>query len=88
MISTSQLHASLFSQSRNKENLASNQLQDHDQAGKYDALAAVDILLQYKLTVHEFTDEIIEFWPLPRRVMDRYHFDDAEQLNDWLDNLS
>lgn len=88
MVSPSQLHARLFSQVRKKGNLVTNQLRDHDQAGKYDALAAVDILLKYKATVHEFTDEIIEFWPLPRRVMDRYHFDDAEQLNDWLDNFN
>lgn len=88
MFSSSQLHASLFSRISKKVDLAANQLRDHDESGKYDALAAVDILLKYKATVHEFTDEIIEFWPLPQRVMERYHFDDAEQLNDWLDDLN
>lgn len=88
MTSATQIYSTLFSQMRKTDNLASNQLRDHDEAGKDDALAAVDILIKYKSTVHEFTDEIIEFWPLPRRVMDRYHFDDVDQLNDWLDRMA
>lgn len=79
---------SLFSQSKQTTSLGASQLQTHDEAGKQDALDAVNILIKYKSTVHEFTDEIINFWPLPQKVMDRYHFDDAEQLNEWLDNLS
>jgi len=55
--------------------------------GKSDALVAVDALLEFKFTVHKFTDEIIESWPLAQHIMGRYHFDDAEQLNEWLDNL-
>lgn len=85
VLSTSQF-AELFS-FKKKVNLASNQLSDHDDEGKHDALLAVDTLLTYKTTVHDFTDEIITFWPLARRVMERYDFDDAEQLNEWLDNL-
>ena len=72
---------------KKKVNLASNELCEHDEEGKDDAILAVDTLLKYKTTVHEFTDEIIEFWPLAQRVMNRYDFDDAEQLNEWLDNL-
>jgi len=79
--------SSLFHPGKKTKSLAKSQLQDHDTSGKQDALDAIDILLKYKSTVHEFTDEIIAFWPLPQKVMKRYLFDDAEQLNDWLDNF-
>ncbi|BCG64620.1 MAG: hypothetical protein methR_P2407 [Methyloprofundus sp.] len=79
---------SFFSHLKETVGLAKSQLQGHDDASKQHALDAVDILVQYKATVHEFTDEIVAFWPLPRRVMERYHFDDADQLNEWLDNIS
>ncbi len=81
---------SFFSRIKETVGLAKSQLQlqGHDDASKQDALDAVDILVQYKATVHEFTDEIVAFWPLPRRVMERYHFDDTDQLNEWLDNIS
>ena len=88
MISLSQIYNSLFSQANKKASLSSSHLGDYDEVGKQDALDAVDILIRYKSTVHDFTDEIVEFWPLPRRIMDRYHFDDAEQLNEWLDGIS
>jgi len=68
--------------------VGSFQLQGHDELSQQDALDAIDILLLYKNTVHEFTDGIIEYWSLPQRIMERYQFDDAEQLNEWLDNLS
>lgn len=68
--------------------LAQAQLLGHDSSNKLDALEAIDILLRYKTTVHDFTDEIIEFWSLPRRIMERYQFDDAEQLNEWLESFS
>jgi hypothetical protein len=68
--------------------LAACKLQGYDLNAKQDALDAVDILVKYKTGVHEFTDEIVEFWPLPKKVMQRYSFDDAEQLNEWLDGLS
>ena len=63
------------------------QLQGHDELSKQAALDAIDILLLYKSTVHEFTDGIIEYWALPRQIMERYQFDDVEQFNEWLDNL-
>jgi len=88
MTSLSQIYNSLFSQANKKASLSSSHLVNYDETGKQDALDAVDILIRYKSTVHDFTDEIIEFWPLPRRIMDRYHFDDAEQLNEWLDGIS
>ena len=88
MTSLSKIYNSLFSQANKKASLSSSHLVDYDETGKQDALDAVDILIRYKSTVHDFTDEIIEFWPLPRRIMDRYHFDDAEQLNEWLDGIS
>ena len=72
----------------NENTLATSQLIGHDETSKQFVYQAVELLLKYKLTVHEFTDEIIDFWSLPRRVMARYQFDDAEQLNEWLDNLS
>lgn len=84
----SNLYNSFFSQTEKNTRLSVSHLADHDDAGKQDALDAVDILIKYKSTVQDFTDEIIEFWPLPRRVMERYHFDDAEQLNEWLDGIS
>lgn len=70
------------------ESLSKFDLQGYDLNAKQDALDAVDILIKYKTRVHEFTDEIIEFWSLPKKVMQRYSFDDAEQLNEWLDGLS
>ncbi|OQK17381.1 hypothetical protein AU255_05740 [Methyloprofundus sedimenti] len=87
-LSLQQFSSQLFSTKRKNSSLANAQLHGHDMANKHDALEAVDILVKYKTTVHEFTDEIIEFWPLPRRIMERYQFDDAEQLNEWLDKLS
>ena len=68
--------------------LSRSALQGHDDKGKQDALYAVDILIKYKKDVQNFTDEIVEAWALPRKVMDRYSFDDVEQLNEWLDSLS
>lgn len=88
MASLSQIYNSLFTQAKKNKPLSASHLTEHDEIGKQDALDAVDILIRYKATVHDFTDEIIEFWPLPRRIMDRYHFDDAEQLNEWLDGIS
>jgi len=88
MASLSQIYNSLFSRAHKRDSLSASHLINHDEAAKQDALAAVDILIRYKSTVHEFTDEIIEFWALPRRVMERYHFEDAEQLNEWLDGIS
>jgi len=67
---------------------ADSQLVGHDSSNKQDALDAVDILVDYKTGVHEFTDEIVEFWSLPKKVMERYSLDDADQLNDWLDGFS
>lgn len=67
--------------------LANSLLLGHNQNNKDNALDAVDILIKYKTTVHDFTDDIIAFWPLPQQVMARYRFDDAEQLNEWLDRL-
>ncbi|MCK5870436.1 hypothetical protein BMR07_04285 [Methylococcaceae bacterium CS1] len=80
---------SLFLQKKQgSTSLASDLLQGHDSTSKHDALEAIDILVRYKTTVHDFTDEIIEFWPLPRLIMQRYQFDDAEQLNEWLDTFA
>ncbi|SMG62130.1 hypothetical protein BMETH_01_9 [methanotrophic bacterial endosymbiont of Bathymodiolus sp.] len=44
--------------------------------------------MEYKTKVHDFTDEIVEFWALPKQIMERYQFDNVEQLNEWLDTLS
>jgi len=66
--------------------LAANLLSGHDKASKKSALQAVEILKEYKLNVHEFTDDIIDFWSLPKRVMERYHFGDVTELNEWLDD--
>jgi len=68
--------------------LVLSDLQNHDELGKQHAVDAVNILIKYKKTVHEFTEDIIDFWPLPKRVMTRYQLDNAEQLNEWLDDLS
>ena len=67
--------------------LASSSLRRHDKEGKQEALDAIDILVKYKSNVHEFTDEIINHWSMPRRIMERYEIDDVEQLNEWLDNF-
>jgi hypothetical protein len=88
MASLLQNYHSIFSHAEKNTSLSSSYLTDHDEMGKQNALDAVDILIRYKTTVHDFTDEIVGFWPLPRRVMDRYHFDDSEELNEWLDSLS
>lgn len=88
MTSLSQIFDSHFSQTNKNASLSASHLIDHDDASKQNALDAVDILIRYKSTVHDFTDEIIEFWPLPRKIMDRYRFDDVEQLNEWLDGFS
>ncbi|MCF7970894.1 MAG: hypothetical protein K9L22_06980 [Methylococcaceae bacterium] len=77
---------SFCSQIKHSGNLATALLSGHDEDSRNEALDAVDILIKYKATVHEFTDEIVEFWPLPRRVMERYRFSDVEQLNEWLDD--
>jgi len=81
-----QIFPSFFSQIKHSGNLASAVLSGHDEESKQEALEAIDILVKYKTTVHEFTDGIVDFWPLPRRVMDRYQFSDVEQLNEWLDD--
>ncbi|MDC9729776.1 MAG: hypothetical protein PSN04_10705 [Methyloprofundus sp.] len=78
----------LFSSPEKAASLTTSELQGYDLNSKKDALEAVDILVKYKTGVHDFTDEIIDFWPLPKKVMQRYSFDDAEQLNEWLDNFS
>ena len=67
---------------------ADSQLIGYDSSNKQEALDAVDVLVDYKTSVHEFTDEIVAFWSLPKKVMERYSLDDAEQLNDWLDGFS
>jgi len=86
--SLQQLGSHIFSKNTANSSLASAELLGHDLTSKHDALEAVNILVKYKTTVHDFTDEIIAFWPLPRRIMERYQFDDAEQLNEWLDTLA
>lgn len=63
------------------------ELRDHSEEGKTDALCAVAILQEYKTNVHDFTDAIIDFWELPKKVMERYHFDDVDELNEWLDEM-
>jgi len=75
------------SQQPHAETLATSLLIGHDEISKQYVHQAVDLLIEYKSTVHDFTDEIVGFWPLPQRIMDRYQFDDAEQLNEWLENL-
>ncbi len=66
MASLLQFYNSLFPNAQKRAGLSASQLMNFDEAGKQDALEAVDILIKYKSTVHEFTDEIIEFWALPR----------------------
>lgn len=85
---TSILHFThpFFSQKKTPS-LAESTLRAHDNAGKQEALDAIDILVKYKSNVHEFTDEIINHWSMPRRIMERYEIDDAEQLNEWLDGF-
>ncbi len=80
------LFDSFFSHKR--EPLATTDLLAHDEMGKQDAQNAVEILIKYKSKVHDFTDEIVAFWPLPQKVMARYHINDVDQLNEWPDNLS
>ncbi|MFW5444250.1 MAG: hypothetical protein ACKE51_08105 [Methylococcaceae bacterium] len=79
---------SFFSRVKENKSLDKAELLGHDEASKQNALNAVAILQKYKTNVHEFTDGIVDFWPLPKRVMERYHFDDVEQLNEWLDGMS
>ena len=88
MTSLSKIYSAIFAKNKQNTDLSTSHLTEYDEAGKQDALDAIDILIKYKSTVQEFTDEIVEFWPLPRRIMERYHFDDAEQLNEWLDRLA
>jgi len=64
-----------------------NSLQGYSTCDQQDVLAAIDVLIQYKKTVHDFTDAIIDFWSLPQKIMQRYRFSDAEELNEWLDNF-
>lgn len=73
--------------SGHKSSLASASLKNHDDLGKHQALQAVDLLIDYKTNVHDFTDEIVSFWPLPQKIMDRYHIHSADELNDWLENM-
>ena len=87
-LSLQKFSSHFFSSKRKTGSLATAQLLGHDLTSKHDAIEAVDILVKYKTTVHDFTDEIIEFWSLPRRIMERYQFDDVEQLNEWLETLS
>ena len=87
-LSLQKFSAHFFSNKQDVNPQNNSQLRGHDLTSKLDALEAVDILVKYKTTVHDFTDEIIEFWPLPKRIMDRYQFDDADQLNEWLESLS
>ncbi|NOQ63402.1 MAG: hypothetical protein GQ582_02680 [Methyloprofundus sp.] len=65
--------------------LATSSLSGHDKASKERALQAIEILKEYKLNVNQFTDDIIDFWSLPKKVMERYHFSDVTELNEWLD---
>lgn len=73
--------------SHKRETLATSDLLAHDEFGKQEAQHAVDILIKYKSEVHEFTDDIVAFWPLPQKVMARYHINDVDQLNEWLDDF-
>ncbi len=67
--------------------LADSSLNGYDSLIKKDAVQAVDILIKYKKDVHEFTEDIVEHWELPRKIMERYCFNDVDELNDWLDNM-
>lgn len=82
-----QLQSLFFSKNKKHTSLNASTLRGHDEYGKQEALDAIDILLEYKSTVHEFTDEIIAHWSTPQKIMDRYEIDDVEQLNEWLDSL-
>jgi len=84
MIAISQRYHSIFSTETG--GMTTNLLRGHDEASKQEARQAVNILKQYKLKCHEFTEEIIELWPLPRKVMERYQINDVEALNEWLDD--
>ncbi|MCK5889308.1 MAG: hypothetical protein KAG19_05140 [Methylococcales bacterium] len=83
-----QNRSSLFSWVKTSFTLKRSALQGHNQEAKQDALYAITVLQKYKKDVHEFTDEIVDSWALARKVMDRYYLDDAEQLNEWLDDIS
>lgn len=88
MILSVQQENSFLSRIKRNLSLDKAELRSHDQAGKQYALDAVAILQEYKTNVHDFTDGIVDFWLLPKKVMDRYHFDDVDQLNEWLDGMS
>jgi hypothetical protein len=82
------LSALFLPNKRSGLSLAVSTLASHDQTDKLDTLKAVNVLVEYKTKVHDFTDEIVEFWALPKQIMERYQFDNVEQLNEWLDTLS
>jgi hypothetical protein len=84
MVSFIQRDHSFFSPETTHASLVATLLSGHDQASKKSAQHAVDILKKCKSTVHEFTDEIIDYWSLPRSVIERYHFDGVTELNEWL----
>ena len=88
MMWTRQQYSTLFSLMKKNSTLDKAALRGYDEKSKQDALNAVAILQKYKTNVHDFTDAIVDFWPLPRKVMERYHFDDVEQLNEWLDDMA
>jgi len=71
----------------NKNSINKNSLQGHSIGDQQEVMAAIDVLIQYKSTVHDFTDTIIDFWSLPQKIMQRYRFNDAEELNEWLENF-
>lgn len=82
-----QQHSTFFSWMKKSITLDKAVLRGYDEKGKQDALFAVAVLKKYKANVHVFTDAIVDFWPLPKRVMERYHFNEVEQLNEWLDDM-
>jgi len=84
MIVISQRYHSIFSTETGA--MATNSLSGHNEASKQGARLAVDLLKQYKSKCNEFTDAIVDFWPLPREVMERYQINDVEELNEWLDD--
>lgn len=88
MGSSLQQDNTLWSWINTRFTLNRSMLQGHNEEAKQDAVDAVEILQKYKTNVHEFTEEIVNFWSLPRKIMDRYSFDDVEQLNEWLDDMS
>ncbi|MCK5829709.1 MAG: hypothetical protein KAH20_05355 [Methylococcales bacterium] len=87
MVLSRQAKQSFFSWVKKHLLLDRAELRGHDDVSKQDALNAVTILKKYKTNVHDFTDGIVDFWPLPKRVMERYHIDDVDQLNEWLDDI-